>query len=169
MALMRSLRTTLENLRPPDIEDFGLAASLTALARDQERVAGGGLTIAVELDGDLRELPATAASHVYRIVQEGLTNIGKHADASRARIALKLRPAALDESAPSRRWLDLTIENNGCAAAGYGSAMSGKGLGLIGMRERAMALGGQLDVVRLDRSFRLQAMIPVAALAEAQA
>ena len=79
MAVMRSLRTTLQTLRPPEIDDFGLAASLAALAREQERRAGGKLEIQLEVDGDLHGLPPTAASHVYRIVQEGLTNIGKHA------------------------------------------------------------------------------------------
>lgn len=162
IALMRSLRTTLQNLRPPEIEDFGLAASLSALARDQERAAEGRLAIALELDGDLNELPPTAAAHVYRIVQEGLTNIGKHAEARRARIALQLRPASLDQVGCPRRWLSLTIENDGCAAVG-----TGKGLGLIGMRERAMALGGQLDVVRVDDGFRLHAVIPFAAEAAA--
>ena len=88
MAVMRSLRTTLQTLRPPEIDDFGLAASLSALARDQERRAGGRLRISLEIDGDLQGLPPTAASHVYRIVQEGLTNIGKHANAGRARVVI---------------------------------------------------------------------------------
>lgn len=167
MAMMRTLRSTLQNLRPPEIEDFGLAASLLALAREQERGAGGRLTVALELDGDLHGLPPTAASHVYRIVQEGLTNIGKHADASRARIALNLRPAPPDQAASPRRWLALTIENDGCDTADDGTRVAGNGLGLIGMRERAMALGGQLDIVRLDRGFRLQAVIPFAAPTEA--
>ena len=89
---MRSLRTTLHTLRPPEIDDFGLAASLVALVNNHERRAGGKLKILLEVDGDLHELPPTAASHVYRIVQEGLTNISKHAHASRARVALDLHP-----------------------------------------------------------------------------
>jgi signal transduction histidine kinase len=54
MAMMRSLRTTLRALRPPEIDDFGLAASLSALVRDQERLAGGQLKILLEINGDLR-------------------------------------------------------------------------------------------------------------------
>lgn len=159
MALMRSLRATLQNLRPPEIDDFGLAASLAALARMQENGAGGRLAISLELDDGLAGLPATAASHVYRIVQEGLTNIVKHAQARRARIVLRLRPDDPGERADRCLWLDLVIENDGCAAA----AAPGNGLGLIGMRERAMALGGELDVVRLDHGFRLRAAIPFTA------
>jgi signal transduction histidine kinase len=160
MAVMRSLRTTLQTLRPPEIDDFGLAASLAALARDQERRAGGKLKIVLDVDGDLHALPPTAASHVYRIVQEGLTNIGKHAHASRARVAIGFRPAPMEQAGPQRRWLSLTIEDDGCGAVDQTTATEGNGLGLIGMRERAMALGGQLDVVQLDRGFKLRAAIP---------
>ena len=93
MAVMRALRTTLRALRPPEIDDFGLAASLTVLARDHEQLAGGRLKISLEINGDLRVLPPTAASHVYRIVQEGLTNINKHAQAARARVDVDFRAA----------------------------------------------------------------------------
>ena len=164
MALMRSLRTTLQTLRPPEIDDFGLAASLSALAREQERRAAGKLKIALAIDGDLQGLPPTSASHVYRIVQEGLTNIGKHANASLARVDLGFRPEQAEQAASRRRWLELTIEDDGYGAADRrkGTAgAEGDGFGLIGMRERVMALGGQLDVIDLEgRGFRLHAMIP---------
>jgi two-component system, NarL family, sensor histidine kinase UhpB len=160
MAMMRSLRTTLQTLRPPEIDDFGLAASLAALAAEQERRAGGKLRIVLDVHGDLHELPPTAASHVYRIVQEGLTNIGKHAKASRARVALDLDRAAPEQTTAARRWLALTIEDDGCGALDNDRPATGNGLGLIGMRERAMALGGQLQVIQLERGFRLQAVMP---------
>ena len=143
MAIMRSLRTTLQTLRPPEIDDFGLAASLAALAREHERRAGGSLQISLEIDGDLHGLPPTAASHVYRIVQEGLTNIGKHAGATRARSLSASVPMPARRRRFGGRWLELTIEDDGCGANG---SNAGNGLGLIGMRERVMALGGQLDV-----------------------
>jgi signal transduction histidine kinase len=161
MAVMRALRTTLRALRPPEIDDFGLAASLAVLARDHERLAGGRLKISLETNGDLRVLPPTAASHVYRIVQEGLTNINKHAHAAQARVDLGFRPEAGAPTTSERRWLTLTIENDGCGAADSGIVAQGNGFGLIGMRERVMALGGQLDIIDLgDRGFKLHAMIP---------
>ena len=169
IAMMRSLRSTLQTLRPPEINDFGLAASLLSLARNQERLAGGKLKILLKLDGDLKVLPSIAASHIYRIVQEGLTNIGKHANASRASVALDFGPEAAEQAVPNRRWLALTIEDDGCGALDHDVATEGNGqggLGLIGMRERAAALGGQLNVVQLDHGFRLQAMIPIGAGAE---
>ena len=160
MAVMRALRTTLQALRPPEIDDFGLAASLAVLARDHEQLGGGRLKISLETNGDLRVLPPTAASHVYRIVQEGLTNINQHAHAAQARVNLAFRPEAGDLTTSERRWLTLTIENDGCGAADSGFVAQGKGFGLIGMRERVMALGGQLDIIDLGDGFKLHAMIP---------
>jgi two-component system, NarL family, sensor histidine kinase UhpB len=161
MAVMRALRTTLRGLRPPEIDDFGLAASLSALAQDQERLAGGRLKISLEIDGDLRALPSKAASHVYRIIQEGLTNINKHAHAGQARITLGLRPKAGEQTTSERSWLALTIEDDGCGAVDSDIAAAGNGLGLIGMRERVMALGGQLDVTDLGaKGFKLHAIVP---------
>jgi signal transduction histidine kinase len=100
------------------------------------------------------------------MVQEGLTNIGKHAKASQASVTLGFRERQM--KARHRR-LVLTIEDNGCGAIDPVAATDGDGagLGLIGMRERAAALGGELDVVQLDRGFRLQAVIPIGAGAEA--
>jgi signal transduction histidine kinase len=161
MALLKSLQATLQSLRPPEIDDFGLAASLSALVSDQERRAGGKLKIALAIDGDLESLPSPSAAHVYRIVQEGLTNIGKHAKASRAQIDLRLRHDPGDGAAGPRRRLTLSIEDNGQGIIENGAREKGGGLGLIGMRERVMALGGQLDITQLShRSFRIHAVIP---------
>jgi signal transduction histidine kinase len=161
MAIMKSLQTTLRTLRPPEIDDLGLAASLSALAMEHERRAGGGLRISVEIDGDLQALPPTAASHVYRIVQEGLTNISKHAGATRARLVLGIGVGAGEEETLRGPWLDLMIEDDGCGANGN---KEGNGLGLIGMRERVMALGGQLDARSgAERGFKLHTRIPFAA------
>jgi signal transduction histidine kinase len=161
MAMMKTLRSTLQALRPPEIDDFGLAASLASLAKAQERRAAGKLKILVDVEGNLQGLPPTAASHVYRIVQEGLTNIGKHANASRARVALDIRPKLPERAASQRRWMALTIEDNGCGAVERREGVESHGFGLVGMRERVMALGGQLDVIDLGgRGFKLYAMIP---------
>jgi two-component system, NarL family, sensor histidine kinase UhpB len=165
MAIMKSLQTTLRTLRPPEIDDLGLAASLSALASEHERRAGGGLQISVEINGDLQALPPTAASHVYRIVQEGLTNISKHAGATRVRLALDICSDAGEATSltepPGGPWLDLMIEDDGRGANGY---EEGSGLGLIGVRERVMALGGQLEAGSgAERGFKLHTRIPFAA------
>lgn len=160
IAMTRFLRTTLRTLRPPEIDDLGLAASLAALVREHERRADGTLKILLEMDGDLQRIPPTAASHLYRIVQEGLTNISKHANASVAYVRLTLRHDPR-ESATHRQWLTLVIEDNGTESVGNRTHEEGSGFGLIGMRERVMALGGQLDVIHPPyQGFKLQAMIP---------
>ena len=159
MATMRSLRTTLRTLRPPEIDDFGLAASLSALVMDHQQRSAGKLRISFEVEDDMSDLPATAAAHVYRIVQEGLTNIGKHANAAQARVFMGFRREPGEQATPRRRWLELTIEDDGRGAANRRE--EGEGFGLIGMRERVMALGGQLNISDLgDRGFKLHALIP---------
>ena len=110
-------------------------------ARGQERRSGGELKISLAVDGDLQGLPPTAAAHVYRIVQEGLTNIGKHAKAGRARVSLSLAREAEETAEGQPQWLALTIEDDGCGGVDRSKATEGEGLGLIGMRERVMALG----------------------------
>ncbi len=171
-AIMKSLHTTLRTLRPPEIDDLGLEASLSALAMEHERRADGELRISVEIDGDLQTLPPAAASHVYRIVQEGLTNISKHAGATRVRVALGIVADADRGEVPTPRgpdlrgtwlhgaWLDLMIEDDGCGANGNRNYT---GLGLIGVRERVMALGGQLEAGSgATRGFKLHTRFPLA-------
>jgi two-component system, NarL family, sensor histidine kinase UhpB len=154
--VMRSLRSTMRSLRPPEIDDFGLEACLRSLIGHHEQMTGGKLKIGLTLDAGLKALPPTTAAHLYRIVQEGLTNVSKHANASRANIALSFQAVA------GRQWLSLTIEDDGSGSVNHDIAPEG-GLGLIGMRERAMALGGQLDVIQAGSGFKLQAAIPVMA------
>ena len=68
---------------------------------------------------------------------------------------------AKEQTKAQQHWLALTIEDDGCRAIERSIAREGSGLGLIGIRERVMALGGTLDVVDLgDKGFRLHAMIP---------
>lgn len=160
-AMMRSLRATLHDLRPPEIDDFGLKASLMALAHDQERRTAGEFKVSLEIDDDVDELPPTAAPHIYRIAQEGLTNIAKHAHARNARITLGFRSEPGHSAGGAPRWLALTIEDDGSGAADMDASRAGAQLGLIGMRERAMALGGQLEISRRpEHGFRLEAVIP---------
>lgn len=165
IGMARFLRTTLRTLRPPEIDDLGLAASLAALAKEQERRADGRLKISLTMD-DLQSIPPTAAAHIYRIVQEGLTNIGKHANASLARIELSFQED-ISRDIAHRRWLTLIIEDNGSGPVSHRIQDEGHGLGLIGMRERVTALGGQLDVIHPPyRGFKLQATIPFEPTAE---
>ena len=101
---------------------------LDALLRD---VGRAGLPVRLHVDGDPLELPRGIDISAYRIVQEGLTNALKHADATQAEVALRY---ASEE-------LRIEVSDNGDGAAGS----DGRGLGLIGIHERVKLYGGEMS------------------------
>jgi signal transduction histidine kinase len=124
-------RLTVE-LRPPALDDFGLGAALERLA---DVVAGrSGLAIHVNVAAAPGTLPAEHETAIYRIVQEALTNVVKHAEARSVSIVV-----ALGEES-----VRVVIEDDG---AGFvRGEVREQALGLVGMRERALLLGGRFDV-----------------------
>jgi signal transduction histidine kinase len=124
---------------PPPI---GLAALDTLV----ERHRGGGLDVAVRIDGEPRPLTRAVDQAAYRIVQEALTNAGRHGDA-RADLRLAYEP----------RGLAVEVTN------GPGEQPPGApGHGIAGMRERAELLGGRLDAGAANGRFRVTAELPYA-------
>jgi signal transduction histidine kinase len=116
-----------------DRRDVGEALSHDA----QLWTAGSGVDIAVEVDGENLRLPENAAHHVLRIAQEGVTNAVKHAHAAHIRVSLSVQ---VEE-------LRLVVEDDGEGFQAGNSFASAVGhFGLMGMRERAQALGGTLEV-----------------------
>jgi signal transduction histidine kinase len=114
-----------------------------------------GLRVALNRHGDPRELPPAVDMTAYRIVQESLTNVVQHAEAGRVDLDLEYRPAEVV----------LSIVDDGRGAGGQPPPTDGEGgFGLLGMRERASALGGQLAAGnRPDGGFRVVAILPVTA------
>jgi two-component system sensor histidine kinase UhpB len=170
MGTMESLRATLGHLRPADPDKFGLRASLEQLV-DVCR-ASHGRTARFELDiaEGIPPLSDTAAIHVFRIAQEGLTNAIKHADAKTVRLILA--PVTL-ATANSRRTpgIRLTIVDDGkgralggkAATSGMGGKAATSGMGLLNMRERVAALGGSLTLAdRPGAGFAVSIVVPVA-------
>jgi signal transduction histidine kinase len=108
-----------------------------------------GLAVMLERAGDQRPLPGGVELSVYRIVQEALTNVLKHARASSVVVTLAFRDSALelevlDDGAPLRR--EAVVP----------------GHGLVGMRERVALLGGELETGRRESGgFRVAARLPV--------
>ena len=125
-------RLTVE-LRPPALDDFGLGAALERLAS----VVGERSRFSVDVNVALPmgTLPPEHETAIYRIVQEALTNIVKHARAQRVSI-LVVRKAS---SAA------VVIEDDGTGFSEPGTADRG-GLGLVGMRERVRLLDGRFDI-----------------------
>jgi signal transduction histidine kinase len=137
--MMEALRGTLVRLRPPDIDELGLAQSVEGLVAGWNRSGRSGTRYEVELCGRFNALPPGFAVNIYRIAQEALTNAAKHAEATHVRLRLARLGAA--DRADSE--IELIVEDNGSAGD---ADIGGKvGMGLLGMKERIAALGGRLS------------------------
>ncbi len=130
---IETVQKIASHLRPGLLDKLGLAAALEHEARDFAERAG--LRCACELSAEALDLDDSAATGVFRIFQETLTNVARHAQASEVRVRL------------SRDAADLVLEvrDNGRGIA-EGQAAGAKSLGLLGMSERARLLGGRLDI-----------------------
>ncbi|HEU4451095.1 MAG TPA: histidine kinase [Gaiellaceae bacterium] len=128
-------------------EDVEAPASLAAAGALVERHRAGGLDVELDVRGDVRPLPGAVDAAAYRILQEALTNAAKHGD-GRARVEVAYSPRALT--------LAVTNPTRGDAVAGP------PGHGLVGMRERAALLGGQLEIAGGDGTFVVRAELPYA-------
>src|SRR5581483_8961571 len=91
--MMETLRGTLFRLRPPDVEELGLAASLEGLIAGWNGCSGGRTRFEIRLHGDFEHIPVTLGAGLYRIAQEAITNAAKHADARRVTLSLTTRPS----------------------------------------------------------------------------
>jgi two-component system, NarL family, sensor histidine kinase UhpB len=137
--IKQMVRSMLKRLHPGALEGLGLSAALRELAgafRQRHPQAALSLTVADEVSGLKGELGIS----LYRIVQECLTNISRHAQAGSVQIAVAY-DAAPERSAPR---LELTVRDDGC---GFDPQVAGRGFGLLGIRERVRGLGG---ICRID-------------------
>lgn len=128
--LLRLVRNLLEHLRPPDIEELGLRHALKELGTQRSRGADGAQVL-LHLADDLSPLSSMHDITLYRIVQECLTNTVKHARCTRIDVHLDI-----DEV---RSRVSLRVIDDGEPTP---FALPESGFGLVGMRERALALGG---------------------------
>ena len=138
------LRHLITELRPAALDDLGLAAALEALARRAQAI--DGLEVQTEIDlgpeSDQRRLDAELESTIYRVVQEALTNVSRHAQATRATVSVLEREGLIRAS--------VTDDGQGLPEAERlgprGDGLEG-GFGMSGMRERAELVGGELELV----------------------
>ena len=152
----RELRETLGVLRSEEDADGSGLSQLDGLVA---RARAAGLPVTVTVTGAQRPLPPEADQAAYRIVQEALTNVSRHAGAASASVHLHYRPGTLS----------IQVDDDGkgrvtSTGTGNGARPSGPGLGLVGMRERVSALGGQLQAGPRDAGgFRVRAELPARA------
>lgn len=149
---LETIRTLAQQLRPSVLDDLGLAAAFRWLVEDGRQ----RLQLAVELQMDgiddtarERQKPALYETALFRIAQESLTNIARHAHAQHASISLTRQQDSIH----------LHVRDDGC---GYDSSQRYPGTGIVGMRERANSLGGTMKILsQPGRGTSIEAIIPL--------
>jgi two-component system, NarL family, sensor histidine kinase DevS len=148
VSTLQDVRRLAVELRPTALDDFGLVAALERLTSSFSEQTG----ISVDFQTALADerLPPEIETALYRIVQESLTNVVKHATARRVSILLARREGAVKA----------VVEDDG---RGFDPAeLAGDGFGLVGMRERLALLGGRLEVEsRPDAGTTIAAEVPI--------
>jgi signal transduction histidine kinase len=129
----RRVREISHMLRPTELDDHGLSQAVTTVLSDFTTRSGIDVESRVDLDG--RPLPADVANHVFRILQEALTNILRHARAGTAFVTLQA----------TARHVDLRVRDDGVGFDPLAVPPT-RGFGLLGMRERAELLGGKFSI-----------------------
>jgi len=143
-----AMRELSQLLRPSVLDTLGLMPSLDALVsafREHHQIA-----TSLTGDGLPERLPAEMETALYRIAQEALTNVARHARAARVRVALTAMGGELR----------LEIEDDGVGLAAHNGGTPPTGTGLVGIRERVRALGGQL-LLHGERGVRLEVRVPL--------
>jgi PAS domain S-box-containing protein len=148
---IHSVQRIASELRPGLLDHLGLAAALREEAhRFQKRT---GITCALQFTADKLGLPRDAATAIFRIFQEALTNVARHAQATEVRVTLE---------ADSKQ-VFLRVEDNGLGIRPDAVADS-RSLGLLGMQERASVLGGEMGIEPITpRGSRVTLRLPRAA------
>ena len=151
---LAELRSVLDVLR--DADEAAPRSPGPSLARLDDLVSNAtaaGIAVRTEIDGSPRPLPASVDGTAFRVVQEALTNVVRHAAASSAVIRIGY----------GDRELTIEVADDGTGSSSAGSpGDAGSGTGIAGMRERVVALGGELSAgPRLGRGFRVLARLPL--------
>jgi two-component system sensor histidine kinase UhpB len=128
---MRELLSLARQLRPTALDDLGLAAATAGLV---EQLGRGEIEADFAAEGDFSDLPDDAQLVVYRVAQEALSNAARHSGAERISVALRRRGDG---------GVALKVADGGC---GFAFDESEGGLGIAGMRERALLIGGELAI-----------------------
>jgi signal transduction histidine kinase len=141
---IENLRMLITELRPAALDELGLQPALESLTRRMATVEGLELDLSVEVGGRLdRDLETT----VYRLVQEALTNIAKHARAERVGVHVEL----------DYHGLHIEVRDDG---RGFDPDAPPEGFGLVGMRERVALAGGELEVRSQPGATVVRATLP---------
>ncbi|POX54285.1 two-component sensor histidine kinase [Streptomyces sp. Ru71] len=154
---LQELRRMLQLLREedPDAPERAAIPTLERVGELVERVRAGGVRVELAVEGAARPLPPGVELCAYRVVQEALTNVLKHARHAHARVELRYGPHELT----------VTVTDDGRGVI-PDEVPAGAGHGLIGMRERAKLYGGTISVgPRAEGGFQVRLTLPATAAA----
>jgi len=155
--MMDSVRELLRRLRPAELDEPGLAASMNSLVSGWNARSGGKTRYQLSIVGDCALLPEPLTVTLFRVTQECLTNIAKYSAATNAKVTLAVTADAVA----------LTVEDDGIAT-GLPFA-DGPGIGLLGIRERVTALHGQLTLaIAQPHGLIVEAWLPIRSITGSQ-
>jgi len=140
------IRRLVEGLRPPALDELGLVAAVQQHASNLHSAAGTPLAVSVEVQAALPPLPAATEVAAYRIIIEALTNVVRHAEATRAVVELAVAEDALA----------LSVRDDGGTRGDWTP-----GVGIASMRERSQQVGGTLTATALADGGLVRARIPL--------
>ena len=142
-AAITEVRRAVDDLRPPAIDELGLAG---AIGQRADSLATGDLVFEMCPAPNMPPLPAASEVAAFRIASEAMTNVARHSGATRCRVELRCD-----------RWLELTVSDNGVGA----DLTSAHGVGWASMVERAAELGGTCTIgARVEGGLVVHAMLP---------
>lgn len=149
---MNELLTLARQLRPTALDEFGLKAALAGQVRDIGRQST--IRAGFESSGELADVPADAQLVLYRVAQEALSNAVRHSGADTVRVRLQREGDVVE----------LSVSDDG---RGFSFAEATRGLGIAGMRERALLVNGDLQVEsRPQTGTRIRLRVPIAVMSE---
>jgi signal transduction histidine kinase len=142
------VRRMSQNQRPAALEDLGLVAALRAHADAWRDL---GLHVTLQICGEPRRLSSAIEYAVYRVAQEALSNVARHAGVADADVELRFSPVELS----------LSVTDTG---DGFATRRTPAGQGLLGMRDRAAAIGAELEITSpssTGRGTRVRLWVPL--------
>lgn len=151
---IENLRAIITELRPAALDELGLQPAIEALVARVSAVEGLTIDCRVELPDEGHRLGQELETTAYRLVQEALTNVAKHAHAEHVRVAVRLHGGRLE----------IEVADDGTGFERDTAATTG--FGLAGMRERVQLCGGQLSVAAASSGTTVRAVMPVSELGQ---
>ncbi|MDR7543897.1 MAG: histidine kinase [Armatimonadota bacterium] len=152
-ATLEEVRKIIHDLRPTALDDLGLVSAVRVHARNMLEAAGVRLTFEASGFGQ-RRLPAAVETTVFRVAQEAITNVARHARATAATVALRLENGTLH----------VLVEDNGRGFDPHQvlGRREDRPVGILGMQERAALIGGSLEIdAQPGRGARVRLVVPL--------